>query len=80
MSPRGRTLRALKVESLTLVGCLLGLIPVDLLDEPMRAGGWQAVGMTLALLLMVVITVCSVFAVVDGLKVVLMGRRERSRD
>jgi hypothetical protein len=80
LSTRSRTLRALKVELLTLVGCFLGLVLVDLLDEPMRASGWQAVGITLALLFTLGITICFVFAVVDGLKVVLKGRRERSRD
>ncbi|MBE3010853.1 hypothetical protein IL992_16855 [Microbispora sp. NEAU-D428] len=81
MSPRSRTLRALKIDLLTLVGCFLGLVLLNLVDEPVRSGGWRAVSVTLAVLawvLSLVIIVCFVFAVVDGLKVV-KRRRERSR-
>jgi hypothetical protein len=82
LSPRSRTLRTLKVDLLTLLGCFLGLKLVDLLDEPVRASGWHAGSVTLALLAWVLsfaIPVCFVFAVVDGLKIVMKGRRERSR-
>ncbi|WP_066939782.1 hypothetical protein [Microtetraspora fusca] len=75
--------RALKVDLLTLLGCFLGLVLVDLLDEPVEASGWHAVSVTLAVLAWMfsfAIIISFVFAVVDSLKMITKGRRERTRD